>query len=382
VDPERADFLRSLDSDVPTGFGAWEYARACSITHGAFHCFPRARTEWLDPCKRGELAHALAPDLDEPAAAQWKRQRDEPLAQATRKIVRRVLDRSGRRVEAVPIFPYRELPALLRRQRERDGPKPPLDLLANRYLNVAELREYREFAKTLPPLIADYDAAADELEVAIEAVPFEPRGEARRVRELADAMLALHWLRTSAFHLAQLEEVTAHPEAVLLSPKEGVTYQLVGKACVRMSELLRAYDGSSVDPDTDTMMSALRPDASAYQRLRDCRLILNPIDPLFRAQRYPRFAMQRLSQPARDRVLRIVRHATKLHERLAQTPWDWMVYYDELQTFLFVLGESTPPPNPSPGEPNPTKMPPIDFTPRPPPVDTTPDPLGPSTSGD
>ncbi len=388
VDPPRPDFLRSLESDIPTGFVAWEYARACRITHGACWYFPRQRTDWRDPCKRGDLARMLIPDVDLSAAAQWKARRDDPLDRTTRRIVRRLLERSVKVVETHPIFPYCDLPPLLRRQRDHDGAKPPCELLASRVPNDLELRQWRDFAKTLPPLIADYDAGAEELEAALAAPPPEPRVDPRWTRTVADASLTLYWLRTSAFHLAQLEEIVGHPEDVLVAPKENVPYRVVSMACLRMSELLLAYDGASVDPDAEARFAALRRWSSllgvdtSEQRSRDCRLVVDPLDPLFRAARYPPFAMQRLSPAARERVLRILLHATRLHERFAQTPWDWMVYYDEPHTFVFVFHLLPPPPNPPPGEPTMKLPPPIDVTPKQPPVDTTPDPLGPPTSGD
>ena len=385
VDPPRPDFLRSLESDIPSGFVAWEYARACRIARGACWHFSRPRTEWLDLCKRGELARTLIPDVDLSAAAQWRARRDDPLDATTRRIAGRLLERSAKIVKAQPIFPYSELPALQRHLRGREGAAAPFQLLADETPEELELRRWRDFAKTLPPLIAEYDAGADELAAALAALPPEPLADPRRTRTLADATLTLYWLRTSAFHLAQLEEVVGHPEDVLLAPKENVQYSIISYACVRMSELLRAYDGASIDPDTDATYSARRTsdlDAFGEQRIRDCRLGVDPLDPLFRAVRYPPFAMRLLSPAARERLLRIFRHATRAHERFAQTPWDWLIYYDELQSFALVSRRTTPPPNPPPGEPTTKLPPPIDTTPKGPPVDTTPDPVGPSTSGD
>jgi hypothetical protein len=384
VDPPRPDFHRSLESDIPSGFVAWEYARACRITRGACWFFPRSRTEWLDPCKRGDLARTLIPDVDLSAAAQWKARHDDPLDATTRRISGRLLERSAKVVKAQPIFPYSELPTLLRHLRGREGLVAPFQLLADATPEELELRRWRDFAKTLPPLIAEYDAGADELAATLAALPPELLADPRRTRTVADAVLTLYWLRTSAFHLAQLEEVVGHPEEVLLAPKENVPYSIVSYECVRMSELLGAYDGASVDSDTDATYSARRTsdlDAFGEQRMRDSRLPVDPLDPLFRAARYPPFAMRLLSPAARERLLRIFLHATRLHERFAQTPWDWMVYYDELQSFAFSSRWCPLPPNPPPGEPTTKLPPPIDVTPKQPPVDTTPDPLGPPTSG-
>ncbi|MHC4955158.1 MAG: hypothetical protein ACYTGZ_14985 [Planctomycetota bacterium] len=313
---------RALNTECPSGYGPWTYARLAAASGGRFLLYPFPKSSaWLDACLFDpDQRSRLAPELVS---------RKEYLAAFARDPVTAAIVAAVERVR--PATPY------------YSAYKPGVGQLAWFALDsVDPFRLSEDFSRSWRPVewvrvpfevsrkrwktdnpfhdaVPHYEAAAAklrELSARIEA----GKVEAVRPRSPANLRLTIFWFAMASFHLKSRALVLAE-----LQDELGPALR------VAKDEQLRDWERSVL-------------------RLSDC---LEPLPGLpksegrglpYRAQRPIESVLRGFSPDLRPFAERVVAAAKEVRKHEGETPWGWMVYYSELvahRSWVAEKGRST-----------------------------------------
>ncbi len=356
-----------FNTDIPSGFGYWRFARAAAITNGGYIFYPFASSDFLDACPYDPiLMKYVAP---EPGSRQdiLKSKAGDPALQALLDAAHLVMDKTPWRdgppratgwAEIASLSPV----ALESRYRERNKPIPSI-MMARLTVGSAESRG-RELAKVLPL----YDQAIENLS-SVHADIASGRIPAPHRRSRANLRLGIYWFEMSAFHLEALslylKEIRKNiPEEQLRTTTEfAVTFE----RAIRMSDCLRGYEGRSISRERDRELQVgwRNPICGPQGNL----LPFLETDPDYRALRHPAEVLKNLDPRLMSRALRMIDAARDVMRNEGRSPWGWVVYYSEAVTFSWYglpptlrgsgrsgtddpEGQTTPRPKTRPGGPS------------------------------
>jgi hypothetical protein len=318
------------NTDCPSGYGVWRLARAAAATGGAYVLYPFPRGRWMDGCFRDEtLLDALAPP-------RCSRERFASLAKDDDALALMLTAQSAV-LEVTPWTDYTkgytpwsggltgwcgfELPGPQPAKRWSPRTKP---MDQEYYLGTP-----RETAAAAARAVEKYRRAIRGLDAAASG----PRVAAAPRRSQANLRLCRFWFETSLFHLQSLELACREPALFGAHENTAKKDDLGYWRAVRLSDCLPAYDGRVVtawDEKSYGPMWAEDPDYRAYQ---GAFLNVPSGDPNYRAQRDVERVLRRLDPRLRAQALQVIAAARAVIDHEARSPWGWVVYYSELQTY-------------------------------------------------
>jgi hypothetical protein len=281
----------------------------------------------------------------------------------------------------------------------------PRTTLVNVGFEENDCRGWQAFSKTLAAPVAAQDRAAMALSRSLEqdAAAWESLG----ARARNDVLIERFWLKMSAFHLESLRVLTADPEHFLIHPKKGWRYSVIPPEAIQLSDCLEAYDKRRIAPDVEAASARLRlgfhtgdetaqVDQGNLLVIRANPQVFDPdwkptdgqtsfslggvFDAEWRAQRDDFAPVANLDPLLKTRALDLIASAREIHDSLRGTPWDWLVYYAEVDVYAFAV--PCAPPRDS-KQPRPSQKPDDDgpATPKGPPHGSTPGAKPGSTGG-
>jgi hypothetical protein len=361
-----------FNTDCPSRYGYWPFARAAAATGGRYLFYPFKPVDFLDTCPYDpNLLRALAPEYD--SRRQFVSARDgDPALQALCRATRLVIGETpwsdgsswfggGGRATGWLGFARASPLALEKRYRERSKPFDWLDV------HQATVQEWKACGKRIARVVPLYDKAIEILDNAAREIA-EGKGGTPHRRSLANLRLARFWFEMSAFHLHALSlyltELEKHvPQEVLEGHRDlWITYV----PTIRMSDCLSGYEGVSIPEEMDEALQdrgplALIAGRDPMPKTQSNILQFEVRDPRYRALRHPRQVMKKLDQRLKPRALRMIDAGAEVMRQEGRSPWGWMVYYCDACTFIYY---------PVPSNLNPTERPGVDppdgaTTPRP-----------------
>lgn len=328
-----------VNTDCPSGYGVWRLARAAAATGGGYVFYPFPASRWSDACYRdGTLLDALAPAL-------VPRERIAAQARSDRALAA-MLAAEDRVRDATPWTDYTkgyrwgfggnagwcafDLP----------GPKPA-KRWEGRYKPI-DLEYYwgsdKETATNAARAVEKYRKAIGMLADAAE----DPRVAEAPRRSRANLRLCRYWFEQSLFHLQALELAVREPTRFGRREDGGEDDDLGYWRAVRMSDCLPGYDGRIIS-ESEERSYGLRwseePQDGTYQ---GAFLGVPSGDPNYRAERDVERVLANLDERLRPQALAAIRAARDVLKHEAQSPWGWMVYYSELQTYGWSAPETDP----------------------------------------
>jgi hypothetical protein len=320
-----------FNTDCPSAFGYWPFARAAARSGGHYLFYPFPAGKWLDRCPyEPALLMRLAPELG-PAREFVRRRAGDPALQALCAASRLVVadtpweDALGARwAKGWGSFASVTPPRLERRFRLR---RKPFDAALQG--PVAELRSHgRRLARLLPR----YDQAVRTLARAQTRIA---TSEVERPHRRAEAHLRLgrFWFEMSAFHLEALALYLQEIERFLPPGwKKGDPYHVTYVNTIRLSDCLEGYEQRTLPPAKEKRYRRWLPtNAPGYQ---GNILEIRPRDPAYRARRQLPAVFKHLDARLQPRALRTIDAAAAVMKHEGRSPWGWMVYYSELFTFI------------------------------------------------
>ena len=334
-----------FNTDVPSGYGWWPFARAAAATDGEYLFYPFQKVEWLDVCPRdGNVLNALGPELVPRAAWIALRQGDEVLAAliaATRIVEDATPWNSGShggRASGWIGFDSVSPPRLAKQWRPRQ--KPWDEPIAGPRTVASWKREGGKLA-TLVPLYDDALRVLDRAERDFAA----GRLKSTCPRSVANLRLTRFWFEMSAFHLEALSiylrelERFVPPDVRASDGEVVITYV----PAIKMSDCLAAYDGRELPPDedldlqrdADRMRGFLAARDDLPRGLQDDLLPIPQEDARYRARRALPYVFRRLDPRLVGRATAMVDAGEVVMDRYARSGWGWVVYYSVAYTFVW-----------------------------------------------
>jgi hypothetical protein len=320
-----------FNTDCPSGFGYWPFARSASATGGRYFFYPFEPSPWLDVCPRDPmLMSRLAPELVARSKYLQGKRGDialDAICDACREVIEDTpwTDSAGPdlRKRAPGWMSFRSTnPLVLHegfpvRDRPVDGTSP------------AAPDELTKWRKALPGVVKRYDRAIATLERVQKAVQKE--GAVVHPRSLADLLLVRFWFEMSAFHLEALS-IFLHEEYRLREPDQPDDLSIVTYVpTIKMSDCLEGYSPRSLSPDKEAKYERPFADVRGYQ---GNVLEILGTDPDFRAKRQTDEVLKYLDPRLKPRAVSMIQAAEAVMAGYARSPWGWMVYYTEAYTFV------------------------------------------------
>jgi hypothetical protein len=378
-----------FNTDCPSGFGYWPFARAVAITGGRYVFYPFPQVRFLDHCPYDPLLmRRLAPEMSSLPAIVKSKAGDAALAallSAVRIVIGKTdwsdaLPRAATWSGYTSVFP----PTLDQGHRERDKP------IRGRLAPPASWPQaVVQRGESLRKVIPYYDRAIALLEKTERRIASGDVFQPHR-RSMANLRLGRFWLEMSAFHLEALSYycMDFHAHLAAMKKKHGPSVDVM--ACtvmfmptIRMSDCLEGYDRVSISVERDRELqrerdvwldAIWRPGTVGLPAQSNTLLSVRKTSPEYRALRHPGEVFKHLDPRLLDRALRMVDAARNVMAHDGRSPWGWMVYYTNAHTCVLpaIPGEQDPPADPP-------VTPPPDVGPGPRPTPTP--PSGPSTGG-
>lgn len=316
-----------FNTDCPSGFGYWPFARAVAATGGKYLFYPYPPGKWLDPSPHDEsLLSRLAPELTSKEDYLRAKRNDvalDAICEACLEVVDQTpwsdsADDPRERASGWMFFRSTKPFAIHERTPQRDRPIGDIPELADK--SPAKLRKEGE---ELARVARRYDRAIGILESAETSILKGARATAHP-RSIANLALARFWFEMSAFHLEALSIFLK--ESSRLRERGVVTYV----PTIRMSDCLDGYEDLTISPEDELRFrSDFQP--PEYQG----NLLSVPLsDPKYRAKRDVERVLERLDPRLRGRALRMIAAAESVMQRYARSPWGAVVYYSEAMTFV------------------------------------------------
>jgi len=316
-----------FNTDCPSGFGYWPFARAASATGGRYLFYPYPPGKWLDACpKDPALMSRLAPELV-PKDDYLRAKRNDAALDAICEACLAVVEETPWHDSASDVherapgwmhFRSTNPFALFERFPVRDRPVDDVPDLEDK--SAARLR--REGAQ-LERVARRYDRAIRILERAERSILGGAAGAAHP-RSIASLALARFWFEMGAFHLDALS--IFFKESARLRERGIVTYV----PTIRMSDCLDGYDGLTISPEDE---AAFRSDF-APPEYQGNLLSIPQDDAKYRARREADRVLKSLDPRLRERALRMIAAGESVMQSYARSPWGWVVYYSEAVTFV------------------------------------------------
>lgn len=328
------------NTDAPSSYGHWPYARAAAKAGGVYVLYPFPREPWADDCPRYEpLVDALAPELV-PAEDLARRLAADPVTEILAQAQRDVFDDTPwsdargappavgvhAKGDATSWFAW-EFHGGLRRA-VRWAPRDlPYDALGG----AGTLDEWRRTGADLARTAARYDVALARLtDAAARIESGDLKGASRRSQ--ANLRLARWWCAASAFHLHALSHYLVAIDDVLPDPPPDrilVTYA----PALKMSDLLDAYDGRTITWGEERSYGW--PAAFRLPGSQGNFLGVPVDDPEYRARRDADCALLRMDPRLVPHALRAIGAAREVMRCDGQSAWGWTTYYSDLDTFVW-----------------------------------------------
>lgn len=314
-----------FNTDVPSGFGYWPFARAAAITDGGYIFYPFGKSNFLDPCPYDPiLMKYLAPEPGSLSEIMKSKAGDPALAallDASKLVMAKTPWHDGPpRAKGWAGLSSVNPPTREDRYRERDK---PYTYVAMAYMTpgAAESRG-KEIARLLPL----YDQAIADLKKVQAAIA---AGEVPRPhrRSRASLRLGIYWFTMSAFHLHSLslylEDIRKNiPEDRRRTMKE---FAVIFDRCIRMSDCLPSYDGRSISREYDLELQAGQANPACGPQGNI--LPLPGTDPDYRALRHPGEVLKNLDPRLMSRALSMIDAAQDVMRHEGRSPFGWVVYY-------------------------------------------------------
>jgi hypothetical protein len=332
-----------FQNDVPSGYGHWPYARSALISKGRYLLYPFGPSRWQDICPRDDRKLArLAPMLPRRAGLFTRRKGDRALVamcRATAVVIGSTpwTDQDGgRSAGGWSAFSSASSVTRAAGYRERRFPTDPFVIG-----NAAALRAQ---APQLNALVKRYDAAMAILDEAIAAAKPGTKGWSHRT--VADLYLARFQFAVSAF------ATRSFPDLV---PKGwdhvNDDYILSHLPFIRMSDCLEAYDGRTLEADSEShypraLHRAWTPPGFADKpgRWQPGEIVagqignvlkISPASPDYRARRDVEAVLKHFPEALKERARDLIGAAREVMRDYRKTPWGWTVYYTEVQGFVY-----------------------------------------------
>jgi len=301
---------RAFNTECPSGYGVWEYARAAAATSGKYLLYPFPEGGgWLDACLFDPAKRkALAPELVSPKEY-LKLCAADPVESALLEAIRIVQ----------PVTPWRAgswQGAKKLAWLAFDSLRPPRmssdydrAVRPEAWTGVSPKQCKEKWGSDNPYLAAQphYDRAIRELITLRDAIDTGARTDVRP-RSAANLRLSIFWLEMIAFHL-RVQGLELVRLRGLLGPGmklgKGEKLSHSTRTVLRMSDCLEPLPGLAKD--------GAKPGQLPFRAPRPELVALGGFGPELR--------------PAVDRVVAAAK-AVMAHDR--ETPWGWMVYYSEL----------------------------------------------------
>lgn len=320
-----------FNTDCPSAFGYWPFARAAAKSGGHYFFYPFPARQWLDKCPyEPALLTRLAPELV--AAEEFARLRKgdralQALCAACRVVVPDTPwadQRGGRTAKGWGSFDSVAPPALDKRFRLRRKPydAPWADSVSN----------LQARGERLARLLPQYDKAMRILaraqaRLAADDVPSPHRRSAAHLR------LGRFWFEMSAFHLAALSIYLREIERFLPEGwKDSDRYYVTYVSTIRLSDCLDGYEERVLEAQKEQTYRRWRPhNAPGYQ---GNILDIPPGSPDYRARRLLPAVLEHVDPRLQPRALRTIDAAEAVMRHEGRSPWGWMTYYSDLFTFI------------------------------------------------
>jgi hypothetical protein len=326
---------RLFQTDVPSGYGAWELARVAAATGGRYLFYPFPKSDFLDVLPYdASLLSDLAPGYASRARCAAEREGDDVL-RALLAAEAQVLARTpwadtwgrGRAAKRWGAFSGSSPLALTDGWRAR---RKPYDVVPAGDAKTIEADGAR-LAEVLPA----YERAIEVLErahYAWKAGAF--RGLPRRDHALL--LSARFDYAMSAFHLHALSLYMQEIERFRPPgfEKHTLSYYVTYVPTIRMSDVLEGYERRVLSDALEERFSR-PPGAGGLHRWQGNLLAIPETDPMYRAQRVPMNVLQYLDPRLVPAALRMVAAARDVMEAYGRSPHGAVVYYSEAYTFVW-----------------------------------------------
>jgi len=301
---------RAFNTECPSGYGVWKYARAAAATNGKYLLYPFPKGEgWLDACLFDPAKRkALAPELVSPTEYLQLCAAD-PVGTALLEAVRIVQPETPWRAggwqgpEKLSWLAFESL----------DPPRMSSDydpaVRPEAWTGVSPKECKKKWGSENPYLAAQshYDRAIRGLITLRDAIDSGARVDVRP-RSAANLRLSIFWLEMMAFHL-RVQGLELERLQGLLGPRvklgKDERFSHSFRTVLRLSDCLEPLPGLKKE--------AVKRGQLPFRALRPGSRVLDGFGPELR--------------PSVDRVVAAAK-AVMAHDR--ETPWGWMVYYSEL----------------------------------------------------
>ncbi|MHC4862023.1 MAG: hypothetical protein ACYTDY_18235, partial [Planctomycetota bacterium] len=249
-----------FNTDSPSAFGYWPYARAAAKSGGSYLFYPFPPAKFLDKCPYDpQLLRKLAPEMTTRSAFVKAKAGDraiQALCEASRLVIGKTPWDDGLH-RATGWLGFASTRPLTLTKRFRNRCKP-FDWART---GVGTLDAFAAEGRRLAAVLPLYDRALAVLERAARQIR---EGEVPRPhrRSMANLRLARFWFEMSAFHLKALSLYMTEIEK--FAPEEvkergGLVYIIYAPA-IRMSDCLAGYEGRSISLEEEKRLTP-SPDA-------------------------------------------------------------------------------------------------------------------------
>jgi len=333
-----------FNTDCPSGFGYWPFARVAAATGGRYLFYPFPPGRWLDKCTRDlALMNRLAPELG-PRSEYLEAKRNDPALDAICDACRQVIEETPwtdshdldlhNRAPGWMLFRSTKPLVLFDRFPRRD--RPCDESYDSGFFEDPPPSRLRKYAQRLSRAAKGYDRAIAILERAAKSMEGGPGGA--HPRSVADLYLARFWFEMSAFHLEAMSLFFKERARLRERDKVHGRFTVTYVPTIRMSDCLDSESGLTVSPnDEGSYRSDFAP--KGYQG----NLLGVPQgNPKFRARRDIEMVLKNLDPSLKDRALRMIHAADDVIARYRKSPWGWVVYYTEAFTFVSVEVTGSP----------------------------------------
>ena len=335
--------IRYFNTDCPSGYGFWPYARVAAATGGIYVFYPRANTGWRDVCIRDDkVVDALAPELI--GRREWAARRgQDDLFRLLMRAMALVEPDANWAIEGNGgwcAFDSTAPFALDEDFQERDKP------FGSESGCIGFAGSLAEPIRRLTKSIDHYDEAISLLDEA-ERLANERGAPARDTRTLADVRLCRFWFEMSAFHLEALRKCLSDAEddahtgdrnsAFWKQHRLGLQYV----SCIRLSDCLPGYDERRVSDDDESRLSVPRqtlgPEHEHQIGMVQSNFLDVPCsDARYRARRSVDAVLAKVDRHLQVRARRMITAAESVMRWYSRSGWGWMVYYSEANTFIII----------------------------------------------
>jgi hypothetical protein len=306
---------RAINTECPSGFGAWTYARLASVTNGRFLLYPFPKSSvWRDSCLFDPTARSrLAPPLVS-RREYFEALAKDPVTKAIAEAVAMVQSRTPHYmseqtgVGQTAWFPFESATRVKLSDNFHRGWRPTewVELTTN------ELKKRYKSENPFKDALPHYERAQKRLR-ALQARIESGEVEGLRACSGANLRLSIFWFSMATFHL---------------------------KSRAMMHDNLHERLGSDFEIEKGERLFHW---AWCVVRMSDC---LDPLPGLpkpkvgnwpYRAKRTGDAHLRRLGPELQPLAERVVEDARAVREHEGATPWGWMVYYAELLGYSSVV---------------------------------------------